>query len=110
MIDQTDHKNTGDMSKLLRLKSPWLMCSPLHDVCLVASHSPAFSFVGTPPEGAAGAGLAVAASFAHSFLAPAHAAHSALTERPAAQCPAASASAPANMRNKDITLRASMEN
>lgn len=73
------------------------MCSPLHDVCLFASHSPAFSSVDSPLGGAVVAGPAVAAGSARSFPAPARAAHSALTERPAAQCPAASASAPANM-------------
>lgn len=82
------------------------MRSPLHDVCLFASHSPAFSSVDSLLGGASVAGPAVAADSAHSSPAPVPSAHSALTERPTVQCPAASASAPATMRNIDIALGA----
>lgn len=71
--------------------------SPLHDVCLFASHSPTFSSVGSPLGGAAVAGPVVGADSAHFSPAPAHAAHSALTERPVVQCPAASVLVPENM-------------
>lgn len=73
------------------------MSSPLHDAFLFASHSPAFSSVDSHLGGASVAGPAVASGFGHSSPAPAHAAHSALTERPVAQYPAASALAPENI-------------
>lgn len=82
------------------------MSSPLHGVCLFAFHFPAFFSVDSPHGGAAVVGLAVAVGSAHSSPALAHAVHSALTERPAVQCPAASALTPENICSRDITHRA----